>query len=89
MQKMISAPPLRPRPGYGMPDGAPLTLEIVSRLQHDIHLRPGVRIANLMLLRGRRALRSYRDMAAHHPTPGWSAASRLSEAEAARTQAVR
>lgn len=66
-------------PGYGMPDGAPLTLEIVSRLQHDLYLRPGVRIANLMLLRGRRARRSYTDMPAHHPSAGWSAASRLSE----------
>ncbi len=68
-------------PGYGMPDGAPLTLELVSRLGHDLHLRPGVRIANLMLLRGRRARRSYTDMPAHHPSTGWSAASRLGEAE--------
>ncbi|MDQ2707953.1 MAG: 2'-deoxycytidine 5'-triphosphate deaminase [Actinomycetota bacterium] len=71
-------------PGYGMPDGAPLTLEMVSRLGHDLMLRPGVRIANLMLLRGRRARRSYRDMPAHHSTATWSIASRLSDAEAAR-----
>jgi dCTP deaminase len=42
-------------PGYGIPDGAPLTLEIVSRLNHDVQLRPGTRIANLLLRRGRRA----------------------------------
>ena len=53
-------------PGYGMPHGAPLTLEIVSRLEHDILLRPGIRIANLMLLRGRAVSRSYREMPAHH-----------------------
>jgi dCTP deaminase len=66
-------------PGYGMPTGSPLTLEIVSRLRHDVHLRPGVRIANLMLLRGSRAQRSYRDMPANHSTPHWSVRSRLSE----------
>jgi dCTP deaminase len=66
-------------PGYGMPMGSPLTLEIVSRLRHDVYLRPGVRIANLMLLRGSRAQRSYRDMPANHSTPHWSVRSRLSE----------
>lgn len=71
-------------PGYGMPAGSPLTLEIVSRLGHDLLLHPGTRIANLMLLRGRRARRSYRDMPAHHGEPAWSAASRLFEAERAR-----
>lgn len=71
-------------PGYGMPDGAPLTLELVNRLAHEVRLRPGVRIANLLLLRGRRATRPYAAMPAHHPTPGWSVASRLGEAEAAR-----
>jgi dCTP deaminase len=71
-------------PGYGMPDGTPLTLEIVSRLGHDVLLRPGTRIANLMLLRGRRAQRSYRDMPANHSQPDWSFESRLGEAEALR-----
>lgn len=66
-------------PGYGMPDGCPLTLEIVSRLPHEVYLRPGVRIANLMLLRGSWARRSYRDMPANHSTTGWSVRSRLSE----------
>lgn len=73
-------------PGYGMPAGSPLTLEIVSWLDQDVYLRPGVRIANLMLLRGRRVRRSYSDMPAHHPASGWSAASRLSELEAARAR---
>jgi dCTP deaminase len=68
-------------PGYGMPAGSPLTLEIVSRLSQDVLLRPGTRIANLMLLRGRRVLRSYRDMPGHHSRPEWSFASRLGEAE--------
>lgn len=66
-------------PGYGMPDGSPLTLEIVSRLGHDVFLRPGARIANLMLLRGRWAERSYRDMPANHSSATWSVRSRLSE----------
>jgi dCTP deaminase len=66
-------------PGYGMPNGSPLTLEIVSRLAHEVYLRPGVRIANLMLLRGSWAQRSYRDMPANHSTDGWSVRSRLSE----------
>jgi dCTP deaminase len=70
-------------PGYGMPRGAPLTLEIVSRLEHEILLKPGMRVANLLLVRGRRAQRSYRDMPAHHSGPAWSIGSRLSEAEAA------
>lgn len=68
-------------PGYGMPDGSPLTLEIVSRLAHDVVLTPGTRIANLLLIRGSRARRSYRDMRAHHPGGGWSVGSRLAEAE--------
>ncbi|WP_252436901.1 dCTP deaminase [Pseudonocardia humida] len=72
-------------PGYGMPDGSPLTLEIVSRLSHDVLLRPGTRIANLMLLRGRRVRQSYRDMPANHSQPEWSFESRLGEAEALRS----
>jgi dCTP deaminase len=71
-------------PGYGMPHGSPLTLEIVSHLDHDVLLRPGARIANLMLLGGRRALRSYRDMPANHSQRSWSAASRLLDGERAR-----
>jgi dCTP deaminase len=66
-------------PGYGMPGGSPLTLEIVSRLPYEVYLRPGVRIANLMLLRGNRVVQSYREMTAHHSSPGWSVGSRLSE----------
>ena len=73
-------------PGFGMPDGAPLTLEIVNRLAHEFRLRPGTRIANLLLIRGRRARRSYRNMPANHSLPAWSIASRLSDAEAARRQ---
>jgi dCTP deaminase len=71
-------------PGYGMPAGSPLTLEIVSHLPVDVVLQPGIRIANLMLLRARRAERGYPDMPANHSTSGWSAASRLGEGERAR-----
>jgi dCTP deaminase len=71
-------------PGYGMPGGAPLTLEIVSHLEQDVLLRPGMRIANLLVLRGRRALRTYLDMPANHSSPAWSVKSRLAEAESAR-----
>jgi dCTP deaminase len=63
-------------PGGGMPYGAPLTLEIVSRLRHDAALRPGMRIANLMVFRGRRARRSYAQMPNRHPSSGWSVRSR-------------
>lgn len=66
-------------PGWGMPDGAPLTLEIVSRLAHDVALRPGMRIANLMVFRGRRARRSYAEMPDRHPASGWSIGSRLAD----------
>jgi dCTP deaminase len=71
-------------PGWGWPDGAVLTLEIASRLAHDVLLRPGMRIANLLVFRGASADRSYGDMPAHHPTEGWSVASRLSAAEVTR-----
>lgn len=74
-------------PGFGMPDGSPLTLEIVSRLDHDVLLHPGMRIANLMVVGGRQARRSYRDMAAHHSRREWSVASRLPDAERARQHA--
>lgn len=71
-------------PGWGRPHGAPLTLEITSRLAHEVALRPGMRIANLLVLRGARARRPYTAMPAHHPPGGWSVASRLGDAEAAR-----
>lgn len=71
-------------PGYGLPHGAPLTLEIVSHLGCEIRLRPGMRIANLLVMRGRAARRTYTDMPAHHPSATWSAASRLGDAEVAR-----
>lgn len=71
-------------PGYGMPDGSPLTLEIVSRLEHEVLMVPGTRIANLQLFRGRTARRSYRDMPAHHSLSEWSIGSRLADAERAR-----
>jgi dCTP deaminase len=66
-------------PGWGMPEGAPLTLEIVSRLAHEVALRPGMRIANLMVFRGRRARRSYAQMPDRHPASGWSVGSRLAD----------
>jgi dCTP deaminase len=71
-------------PGWGWPGGAVLTLEIASRLAHDVLLRPGMRIANLLVFHGAAADRSYGDMPAHHPTEGWSVASRLSAAEVTR-----
>lgn len=75
-------------PGFGMPQGTPLTLEIVSRLRHDVHLRPGTRICNLMLLRGRWTRRSYREMAASHSTSEWSVSSRVGEYLAAGLEAT-
>jgi dCTP deaminase len=53
-------------PGFGSPDGAVLTLEIVSRLATPVYLRPGTRICNLMLLRCAKPSRSYADMPHNH-----------------------
>lgn len=71
-------------PGYGWPGGAPLTLEIVSHVGCEVRLRPGMRIANLLVMRGRPARRTYTDMPAHHSSATWSVASRLGDAEATR-----
>jgi len=53
-------------PGFGRPDGAVLTLEIVSRLSTPVYLRPGSRICNLMLLRCAKPDRSYEAMPYNH-----------------------
>jgi dCTP deaminase len=53
-------------PGFGTPDGAVLTLEIVSRLPVPVLLYPGTRICNLMLMRCGRAARSYSSMQHNH-----------------------
>jgi dCTP deaminase len=53
-------------PGYGSPDGAVLTLEIISRLPVPVMLYPGTRICNLMLMRCGRATRSYSSMLHNH-----------------------
>jgi dCTP deaminase len=53
-------------PGYGSPDGAILTLEIVSRLPVPVILYPGTRICNLMLMRCGRAANPYPTMPNNH-----------------------
>lgn len=53
-------------PGYGWPDGAILTLEIVSRLPVPVILYPGTRICNLMLMRCGRASNPYPLMPNNH-----------------------
>jgi dCTP deaminase len=53
-------------PGYGWPDGAILTLEIVSRLPVSVILYPGTRICNLMLMRCGRAINPYSSMPNNH-----------------------
>lgn len=53
-------------PGFGAPDGAMLTLEVVSRLPVPVLLYPGTRICNLMLMRCGRATRSYSSMLHNH-----------------------
>jgi dCTP deaminase len=53
-------------PGFGQPEGAVLTLEIVSRLPTSVYLHPGMRICNLLLLRCAKPNRSYADMAHNH-----------------------
>jgi dCTP deaminase len=53
-------------PGFGAPDGAVLTLEIVSRLPVPVMLYPGTRICNLMLMRCGRAAQSYSAMLHNH-----------------------
>lgn len=66
-------------PGFGMPDGAVLTLEIVSRLGHTVILHPGTRVGNLMVFRCAPAVRSYRQMPHHHSRSEWSPGSRLAD----------
>lgn len=53
-------------PGFGAPDGAVLTLEIVSRLPQPVILYPGTRICNLMLMRCGRADSPYSAMRHNH-----------------------
>ena len=53
-------------PGYGSPDGAILTLEIVSRLPVPVILYPGTRICNLMLMRCGRPTNQYSSMPNNH-----------------------
>jgi dCTP deaminase len=53
-------------PGYGYPDGAVLTLEIVSRLPQPVMLYPGTRICNLMIMRCGRVVNPYSAMPHNH-----------------------
>lgn len=53
-------------PGFGAPDGAVLTLEIISRLPVPVLLYPGTRICNLMLMRCGRVARSYSSTLHNH-----------------------
>jgi dCTP deaminase len=64
-------------PGFGAPDGGVLTLEIVSHLRHPIHLRPGTRICNLLLLRCASPDRPYSLMPHNHSADGDAMPSRL------------
>ena len=64
-------------PGFGYPNGAILTLEIVSRLSQTVYLRPGTRIGNLMLLRCAGAHRPYSRMPANYSADTVVRASRL------------
>jgi dCTP deaminase len=64
-------------PGFGAPDGAVLTLEIVSRLSSPIYLWPGTRICNLMLMRCARPLRSYSARSNNHSSDVEAMPSRL------------
>lgn len=66
-------------PGFGVPNGAILTLEIVSRLLQPVYLRPGTRIGNLMLLRCAGARRPYPEMPANYAHDTEVRASRLAE----------
>ena len=53
-------------PGYGWPDGAVLTLEIVSRLSQPVMLYPGTRICNLMIMRCGSVVNAYSTMPHNH-----------------------
>jgi dCTP deaminase len=68
-------------PGFGWDasDGAILTLEIVTRLPETVYLRPGTRIANLMLLRCQPAERPYSLMPANYSSDLTVRASRVAE----------
>ncbi len=64
-------------PGFGAPDGAVLTLEIVSHLASAIYLWPGTRLCNLMLLRCGASVRRYSEMPYNHSDDLDASASRL------------
>lgn len=64
-------------PGFGQPDGAVLTLEIVSRLSTPVYLHAGMRICNLLLLRCAKPTRSYADMPHNHSSDRDAEPSRL------------
>ena len=53
-------------PGFGTPDGAVLTLEIVSHLSEAICLWPGMALCNLMLLRCGPVAQPYSAMPFNH-----------------------
>jgi dCTP deaminase len=53
-------------PGFGAPDGAVLTLEIVSHVRHPVYLWPCSPLCNLMLLRCGPVERPYSAMPFHH-----------------------
>jgi dCTP deaminase len=64
-------------PGFGRPDGAVLTLEIVSRLSTPVYLHAGMRICNLLLLRCAQPTRGYADMPHNHSSDRDAEPSRL------------
>lgn len=75
-------------PGFGAPDGAVLTLEIVSRLSRPVFLRPSTRICNLMLMRCARPTRPYSAMSFNHSRDLDAMPSRLADYLAAPTTAA-
>lgn len=75
-------------PGFGAPNGAVLTLEIVNHLQWPIYLRPATRICNLMLLRCARPVRPYSSTPHNHSDDLDAMPSRLADQYAAAGFAV-
>lgn len=66
-------------PGFGAPNGAVLTLEIVNHIGQPIYLRPAMRVCNLVLLRCSRPARLYSDMPYNHSRDRDAMPSRLAD----------
>lgn len=66
-------------PGFGKPNGAVLTLEIVNHLRHPVLLHPETRICNLMLFASTGSEQPYGEMPHNYSSDHYVAPSRLAD----------